>query len=39
MVHLSSCLKQTAAEISLRRIFVLPQSGVLHTALGLHQHN
>ena len=37
--HAASCCPQTAAEDSLRRIFVLPLSGVLHTALALRQHN
>jgi hypothetical protein len=31
--------RQTAAESSLRRIFVLPPNGVLHTALALRQPN
>lgn len=33
-----SCRRQAAAESSLRHIFVLPLSGVLHTALTLRQH-
>ena len=32
MAHAPSCFQQTAAEVSLRRIFVLSLGGVLHTA-------
>ena len=31
--------EQTAAETSLRRIFVLPLNGMLHTVLDLRQRN
>jgi len=34
-----SCFQQTAAGDSLRRIFVPPVNGVLHTALAPRQHN
>ena len=35
LAHAASCCPQTAADDSLRRIFELPPSGVLHTALDL----
>jgi len=39
MARVASCIRQTAAEISLRRIFVLTPTAWLHTALDPRRHN